>query len=114
MKAALLILACLFALNTQASPNFSPLQREAVRFMIEESGERADSEKFVEYLRLSKVMTKKQLKRFPEVLVHKDYQYVLIQTDDSVYEVVIVVVDPKGKAVSSLYVDFSERGKIDW
>ncbi len=114
MKAALLILACLFALNSQASPDFSPLQREAVRFVIAESGERADSERFVEFLRLSKVMTKKELKRFPEVLVHKDYQYVLIQLNDCVYEVVIVVVDPDGKAVSSLYIDFSERGKIDW
>jgi hypothetical protein len=114
MKAALLLLACLFALNTQASPDFSPLQREAVRFMIEESGERSDSENFVEYLRLSKVMTRKELKRFPEVLVHKDYHYVLIKLDDCVYDVVIVVVDPDGKAVSSLYVDFSDRGKTDW
>ncbi len=112
MKAVLLLLACLFALNTQAAPEFSPLQREAVRFMIEESGERADSERFVEFLRLSKVMTKKELKRFPEVLVHKEYSYVLIKLDDSVYDVVIVVIDPQGSGVSSLYVDFSDRGKI--
>lgn len=112
MKAIILILACLFALNSQAGAEFSPLQREAVRFMVEESGERTDTERFVEFLRLSKVMTKKELKRFPEVTVHKDYSYVLIQLDDCVYDVVIVVVDPDGKGVSSLYIDFSERGKV--
>lgn len=113
MKAAILLLACLFALNIQAGTDFSPLQREAVRFVIAESGERADSEKFVEYLKLSKVMTKKEMKRFPEVLAHKDYSYVLIKLDDCVYDVVIVVIDPQGKGVSSLYVDFSDRGK-EW
>lgn len=113
MKAVILILACLFALNLQAAPDFSPLQREAVRFMIAESGERADSENFVEFLCLSKVLTKKELKRFPEVMVHKNYSYVLIQLDDCVYDVVIVVLDPMGKAVSSLYIDFSDRGK-EW
>lgn len=114
MKAIILLLACVFALNLQAAPDFSPLQREAVRFMIEESGERADSERFVGLLRLSKVLTKKELKRFPEVLVHKNYQYVLIKIEDQVYDLAIVVIDPQGKGVSSLYIDFRNRGKMDW
>lgn len=112
MKAIFILLACIFALNSQAAPEFSPLQREAVRFIVEESGERTDTERFVELLRLSKVMTKKELNRFPEVLVHKDYHYVLVQIDDCVYDVVIVVVDKDGKGVSGLYIDFNERGKV--
>jgi hypothetical protein len=111
MKSLLLLIAFLFTLNLQAAPEFNPIQREAVRFVIAESGSRADSEMFLDYLKMSKVMTPKEMKRFPEVLVHKNYQYVLINLDDCVYDVVIVVVDHDGKAVSSLYIDFSDRGK---
>lgn len=110
MKAIFALLTILFSLSAFSAPEFSPLQREAVRFMIEDSGGRADGSEFVEYLRLSHVLTKKELKRFPELIPHKGFNYVQISIDDCVYDVAIVVVDPDGHAVNTLYIDFSERG----
>lgn len=109
MKALIVVLTCLLSLGALAAPEFNPLQREAVRFMIEDSGGRADSAEFVEYLRMSHVLTKKELKRFPEVLAHKGYHYVQVTIDDCVYDVVIIVIDPDGKALNALYIDLSER-----
>lgn len=109
MKAMIVLLFCLFSHGAISAPEFSPLQREAVRFMIEDSGGRADTEEFVDYLRLSHVLTKKELKRFPEVIAHPGYHYVQITLDDCVYDLAIVVIDPDGKAVNALYIDFSER-----
>lgn len=109
MKQLIVLIACLFSLGALAAPEFSPLQREAVRFMIEDSGGRADTEDFVNYLRMSHLLTKKELKRFPEVIPHKGFQYVQITLDDCVYDLAIVVIDPDGKALNTLYIDFSER-----
>jgi hypothetical protein len=109
MKAFILILACLFSLDLLAETQFSPLQREAVRFMIEDSGGRADTDDFVSYLRMSHLLTKKELKRFPELIEYKGFEYVQITLDDCVYDLAIVVINPKGKAVNTLYIDFSDR-----
>lgn len=109
MKALFVVLTCLLSLGALAAPDFSPLQREAVKFMIEDSGGRADGSEFVDYLRMSHLLTKKELKRFPEVVAHKGYHYVQVTIDDCVYDVVIVIIDPDGKAVNALYIDFSER-----
>lgn len=109
MKALIVVLTALLSFGAFAAPDFNPLKREAVRFMIEDSGGRADSADFVKYLRMSHVLTKKELKRFPELIAHKGYQYVQITIEDCVYDVVVVVIDPDGKALNALYIDFSER-----
>jgi hypothetical protein len=109
MKQLILILTCFFSLSALAAPQFSPLQREAVRFMIEDSGGRADTQDFVGYLKMSHLLTKNELKRFPEVIAHKGFQYVQITLDDCVYDLAIVVINPDGKAINALYIDFSER-----
>lgn len=111
MKAFLILLVCLFALGTQAAPSFDPLQREAVRFLIEDSGGHLDGEEFVSYLRSSHLLTKKELRNFPEVMAHPGYHYVEIFIDDCVYDVAIVVIDPEGEALNALYIDFSERNR---
>lgn len=108
MKAIILLIACLFALNVQAEA-VSPLQREAVRFVIEDSQGAFGGDFFVDFLKESKVLTKKELKYFPEVIVHEGFKYVKVNIDDCVYDVVIVVVAANGKAVSALYIDYSER-----
>ncbi len=108
MKAVILLLACLFALNSQAQ-SVSPLQREAVRFVIEDSQGAFGGDFFKEFLKESKVLSKRELKYFPEVIVHEGFSYVKVEIDDCVYDIVIVVVDPKGHAVSGLYIDYSER-----
>lgn len=109
MKALIVVLTCLLSFGALAAPEFSPLQREAVRFMIEDSGGRVDTQEFVDYLRMSHLLTKKELKRFPEVIAHKGFSYVQITLDDCVYDLAIVVIDPDGHALNALYIDFSER-----
>lgn len=106
MKALLTLIFCLFCLNTFAAPDFSPLQREAVRFLIEDGGGRVRGSEFVAHLRMSHLLTKKELKRFPEVIPHKGYQYVQITLKNRAHDLVIVVIDPDGKAVNALYLDF--------
>lgn len=108
MKTTLLLLACLFALNAQAR-TISPLQREAVRYVIEDSQGAFGGEFFRDFLKESKVLSKKELQYFPEVIVHEGFKYVKVEIDDCVYDVVIVVISPDGKAVSGLYIDYSER-----
>ncbi len=108
MKTTLVLLTCLFALNSEAR-SISPLQREAVRYVIEDSQGAFGGEYFTEFLQESKVLTKKELKFFPEVLVHEGFKYVKVEIDDCIYDVVIVVIAPQGNAVSALYIDTSER-----
>lgn len=109
MRFIMFLLSCLLSFSLYARTQFSPVQREAVRFLIEESQGHFDGEMFVDFLKLSKVLTKKELKRFPEVIVHPGYSYVLVNVDDCVYDVAIIVVDKEIQAVSSLYIDFDER-----
>ncbi len=108
MKSIILLLACLFALNTQAG-TVSPLQREAVRYVIEDSQGAFGGEYFKAFLMESKVLSQKDLRDFPEVIPHEGFHYVQVNIDDCVYDVVIVIVDPNGKAVNGLYIDYSER-----
>lgn len=109
MKQLIILLACLFSLSAVASPDFSPLQREAVRFMIEDSGARADTGDFVRYLKMSHLLTRNELKRFPEVIVRKGFQYVQITLDDCVYDLAIIVINPDAKAINALYLEFRKK-----
>ena len=109
MKNLILLLACLFSFNTLATPSYSPLQREAVRFLIEDSHGMYERPDFLELLRSSRLLTHRDLEEFPEVIVHRGYFYVEVDIDDCVYDVAIVVLDPQGQGISSLYIDFSER-----
>jgi hypothetical protein len=108
MKSIILLLTCLFAMNIQAGA-VSPLQREAVRYVIQDSQGAFGGEYFKDFLMESKVLTKTELRYFPEVIVHEGFKYVKVTIDDCVYDVVIVVVGPDGKAISGLYIDYSER-----
>lgn len=109
MKALMILLTLLFAVPALAETNFSPVQRVAVKYLIEESEGHFDSDMFVDFLRLSKVLTRKELKRFPEIIAHQGFHYVLVNVDDSVYDIAIVVVDKDHEPVNALYIDFSER-----
>lgn len=109
MKAFLILMTLLLALPAMAETNFSPVQRVAVKYLIEESEGHFDSGMFVDFLRLSKVLTKKELKRFPEIIAHKGFHYVLVNVDDAVYDIAIVVVSDDHEPVNALYIDFSER-----
>ncbi len=109
MKALILLLACFISLQTMAEANFSPLQRTAVKFLIEDSRGQYSGEDFVTFLRGSHLLTKKELKKYPEVNVQKGYAYVEVSLDDCVYDVAIVVVDEEGEALNTLYIDFSDR-----
>lgn len=109
MKALLLLLALLFSAQTMAGADFSPLQRTAVKFLIEDSRGQYQGEDFVTFLRSSHLLTKKELKQFPEVIPQKGYSYVEVFLDDCVYDVAIVVIDEEGEALNTLYIDFSDR-----
>ncbi len=109
MKALIILLACLFSLQTMAAADFSPLQRTAVKFMIEDSRGQYKGEDFVTFLKDSHLLTKKELKKYPEVIAEKGYSYVEISLDDCVYDVAIVVIDAEGEALNALYIDFSDR-----
>ena len=109
MKALILLLACLFSLQTMAATDFSPLQRTAVKFLIVDSRGQYQSEDFMAFLRNSHLLTRKELKKFPEIIVQKGYAYVEVSLHDNVYDVAIVVIDEEGEALNSLYIDFNVR-----
>lgn len=109
MKAVIFTLIALFSLSALANPAYTPVQREAVRFMIEDSQGHYDSSSFADFLKSSHLLTKKDMKNFPELVPHAGYSYVEIWVDDCVYDVAVVVIGPDGKAVNTLYIDFSER-----
>ncbi len=108
MKAVFFTLSLLLSLSAFAQ-SFSPLQKKAVKFMIEESHGLVANDIYEDYLQLSRVLTKKELKKFPEIMPHDGFKYVLVEIGDCVYDVAIVVIDPTGEPLSTLYIDFSER-----
>jgi hypothetical protein len=112
MKTFILLIACLFSLELMAETQFSPIQREAVRYVIEDSQGHFDGEMFVEFLRSSHILTKKELKKFPEVIAHPDYEYVLVHIDDCVDDMAIVIVDKNGEALNALYIDSREHALV--